>query len=174
MIEAKLALTGRITGFRTGDKTIDLNWRSNDAKGTFERKDMLRSENLEIKIPVGATVLMFSPGEIEDTRQQAHIEAKNNVENAKEELEQAKGDPTVDNTPLEEKLEQAEKALKDAKANLEKELQKAELSLLAGTAMTGLNISSTDPTVLSFDGTKAQSLTLKTTENMLGCEIVIL
>ena len=173
MIEAKLNLTGRVTGFRTGDKTIDLSWRTADATGRFDRLTLNKDTPLEITVPKKTTVLIFSPGEIEDTRQQTVNARKTELENKTMALEEFEGSDT-DKTRAEEALATARDALKTAEDALKEEPANVIISLIVGGSGPGLIIANSEPTILSFDGKTAQTFKLSVNETIPGCELVIL
>lgn len=144
MIEGKLAMTGRITGFRAGDKQIQLNWDVEDGEGDFRREDILDT-GYELNIPEEATMIIFIPGP-----QPALTKEETAITNAQDALDKAKEKKDTDGvTQAKEALGVAKKALEDAKVRISISSQDP-----AGTAVP-ISISGTAPTILTSDAGKA-------------------
>jgi multidrug efflux pump subunit AcrA (membrane-fusion protein) len=184
MIESRITLSGRVTGFRAGDKQIQLDWNVKDGVGDFTRADITSQAPHKIVVSKDATVIIFIPGTpVSPTVDQAkkNLEkAQTTFDNANEKVEEAQtafdnADPD-DKLTEEKALNDAKKALEDAKKALEDAKKKAEEDAKVTVKVGELSISGTAPTVLTSDISDADStINIAVAGGELkDCEIIIL
>lgn len=167
MIEGKLAMTGRVTGFRAGDKQIQLNWEVTDGEGDFRREDIpAESTGFTLSISAEATMIIFIPGPQDLTKEDVEIaQAQEALDKAKEKHKTDLGNQEV---------QDAQTALNDAKKALED--AKVRISIDDTTSISGVQ-----PTILTSDVGKAGSLKFTAVSGdtpapttLKNCEFIVL
>lgn len=162
MIESRLTLSGQVTGFMTGDRNLELNWRIQDGVGQFARLDLNKDADQTLTLEGGATLVIFVPGALTDLEK--------GVSAAQKALSEFKPKGTspeaiaAEKAPLEANLKTARDAL-DKGATVSIGWDKDKLSALSGHSATILSVERDHA---------AKPLHFNADQTLSGCEVIVL